>query len=323
MSTYIRSPIALCLGAVFACGTAASLFWDVRSAGDVTLDHVMTGLVLVGTISSGHMFWQQLRGWRVLPCVGLALLFVAGTFYCVVASAARNAEVGVSKALEIVSSNQTRREIEVSLSEAKDYAGKTKVAALKECASGDGPKCRSLTKIAETADSHYWLLVGRLASSKPEQSANPGLQHAARVFAIFVHADPATIARGLELVAPFLKAVFLEVATVVFFGIGLGHSPATRVSIQQVLPPIRLAENPRKSSPAIVDQRPDSLDDAATVVAALRLLYRPVNNLELSAIMGCTPGEASRRATVAESQGLIIRQRMGRHVAISLKPPNS
>ena len=301
----------------------------------------MTGLVLVGTISSGHMFWQQLRGWRVLPCVGLALLFVAGTFYCVVASAARNAEVGVSKALEIVSSNQTRREVEVSLAEAKDYAGKTKMAALKECASGDGPKCRSLTKIAEAADSHYWLLVGRLASSKPEQSANPGLQHAARVFAIFVHADPATIARGLELVAPFLKAVFLEVATVVFFGIGLGHSSRNnllRPSDQQPSPPILkvsaktlsmttvqmsmrrvFAKNRRRQ----LFPMPVSEDDAETVVRALTLVYRPVSNDELAGIMQVSKGEASRRATVAESQGLIIRQRMGRHVAISLKPPNS
>ena len=308
----------------------------------------MTGLVLVGTISSGHMFWQQLQGWRVLPCIGLAVLFVAGTLYCVIASAARNAEVGVGKALEIVSSNEQRHRLESEITLAQQDARKAKAAASKDCATGEGPVCRSLTKLATQADSHYWLLVGRLASSKPEQSANPGLQHAARVFAIFVHADPATIARGLELVAPFLKAIFLEVATVVFFGIGLGHSilaknasngnhPATGNEMETVGRVDRFVsvsrtvfrKQPRQPRQLAIaerapfeDLRPPSLDDAETVVNALRPLYRPVNNDELAGIMGVTKGEASRRATVAFEKGLIIRQRLGRHVAISLKPPN-
>ena len=289
----------------------------------------MTGLVLVGTISSGHMFWQQLRGWRVLPCVGLALLFVAGTFYCVVASAARNAEVGVSKALEIVSSNEQRHRLESEITLAQQDARKAKAAASKDCATGEGPVCRSLTKLATQADSHYWLLVGRLASSKPEQSANPGLQHAAHVLAVlpFVKADAREISRGLELFSPFLKALFLEIATVVFFGIGLGHANLTDLTVtddkvdkigkaqqalQEVLPP-------RKAS-VIIDRRPDSHDDVATILAVIGNLYRPITNTELAGLMGCSAAEASRRATVAESQGLIIRQRLGRHVAISLKP---
>lgn len=69
------------------------------------------------------------------------------------------------------------------------------------------------------------MLVGRLANMKPTQPTNAGLAHAAKVFAAmpFTGSDPEAIERALGLFLPFARALFLEVATIVFFGIGLGH----------------------------------------------------------------------------------------------------
>lgn len=94
MRSYIivRSRGAIALGAIFTLGTAAVLFSDARHWSDLSTDHLISGLVLLGTIASGHMFWQQVRGFRLLPAAGLALLFLAGTAYCVTTSAARNVE---------------------------------------------------------------------------------------------------------------------------------------------------------------------------------------------------------------------------------------
>lgn len=341
MPSTVRSPASLILGIVFASGTAASLFWDVRSLGDVTLDHVMTGLVLVGTIASGHMFWRQARGLRILPCAGLAILFGGGTFYCVTTSAARNAEVGIPKVLVTLNENEQRNRLLTDIAEAKEDARKSKAVALKDCASGEGAKCKSLTRLATAADSHYWILIGRLATSKPEQPANPGLRHAAQVFAALPGAGSAeAIERSLVLFSPFVKALFLEIATVVFFGIGLGHrsvistleitentknQSAPVIPVPSVAPVYSVASvvRPRiveiSHKPPFEDLRPPSMDDAATVVNILKTLYRPINNDELAQLMGVTKGEASRRATVALQKGLIVKQRFGKHVAISLK----
>src|SRR5215467_280705 len=90
-TTTVRSWGAIVLGAIFALGTAYVLFADVRSLADITTDHVMTGLVLVGTIAAGHMFWPAAGGGRIFAALGLSILFVAGTFICVTGSAGRAA----------------------------------------------------------------------------------------------------------------------------------------------------------------------------------------------------------------------------------------
>jgi hypothetical protein len=52
------------------------------------------------------------------------------------------------------------------------------------------------------------------------------------------------------------------------------------------------------------------------VYAALILAGEPVNNRRLAELMQCSPGEASRR--VAQLEGVIREQRLGRQVMLSL-----
>src|SRR5581483_3908091 len=93
-TTTVRSPGAIALGGIFALGTGYVLFEDViRQGAAVTADHVMTALVLVGTIAAGHCFMPALVARRFGGALGLALLFAAGTFICVTGSAGRGAEV--------------------------------------------------------------------------------------------------------------------------------------------------------------------------------------------------------------------------------------
>ena len=42
-----------------------------------------------------------------------------------------------------------------------------------------------------------------------------------------VSADPLKIERGLVLASPFAKALILELATIIFFRLALGHSKST------------------------------------------------------------------------------------------------
>ena len=56
------------------------------------------------------------------------------------------------------------------------------------------------------------------------------------------------------------------------------------------------------------------------VYAALILAGEPVNNRRLAELMGCSPGESSRR--VAQLEGVLRKERMGRQVLLSLPSPN-
>src|SRR5262249_47235048 len=152
---------AILLGGIFALGTAYVLFADMRSLADITTDHVTTGLVLVGTIAAGHMFWPAARGGRDLGALGLLALFVSGTFICVTGSAGRSAEISQKKEAEANKVNGGREATEADLKKAKADREDLSTKAALECASGEGPKCKGLRSLVEYADSHVALLQVR------------------------------------------------------------------------------------------------------------------------------------------------------------------
>jgi hypothetical protein len=223
-SSRIRSRGAFALGILLAIGTIVVLFWDVRALADITTDHVMTLAMLVVTIAAGHYWLPAVQQKRVLPAIGLAVLFTAGTFVCVTGSAGRGAEVAQRKAAAAGNINDARRDIADQLAKARADRAAHAATMAKECATGEGPKCRGSRASVEYADSHIAILDVRRNDMAPEQEANVRLKHAARVFAFFnPGADVRRIEQGLELIWPFALALIMELGTIVFLGFGLGH----------------------------------------------------------------------------------------------------
>jgi hypothetical protein len=220
-----------CLGSLFAAGTAYVLFSDVHNLSAITVDHVCTALVLIGTIAAGHLFGVQLRQWRLLSAFGLAVLFVTGTFYCVTSSAARNAEVSVNKTGDVTAANEERKRLTTDRDEAKSNLKDQLKIQSRECASGEGPRCKSATKLVEAAKASLASAETTLSAAAPAREANAGLRHAATVFAIF-GGEADAIEHALVLLFPFAKAVFLEIATIVFLGIGM-HRPGNGQKVAQ------------------------------------------------------------------------------------------
>src|SRR5215831_16421450 len=232
----IRSRGAISLGILLAIGTIIVLFWDVRAPADITTDHVMTLAMLVVTIAAGHYWLPAVQQRRVLPAIGLAVLFVAGTFVCVTGSAGRGAEVAQRKAEAAGNINEARKEVADQLAKARADRALLSTAMIKECASGEGPKCRGARASVEYADSHITILEVRKNDMAPEQEANVRLKHAARVFAFFnPSADVRRIEQGLELIWPFALALIMELGTIVFLGLGLGHESRRAVSVAEPL----------------------------------------------------------------------------------------
>jgi hypothetical protein len=255
---------------------------------------------------------------RVLPAIGLAVLFVAGTFVCVTGSAGRGAEVAQRKAAAAGNINEARREVADQLAKARADRALLAAAMAKECASGEGPKCRGARASVEYADSHIAILEVRKNDMAPEQEANVRLKHAARVFAFFnPGADARRIEQGLELIWPFALALIMELGTIVFLGLGLGHERRGALSVAELAETVsKRSAAATVSNSATVSRKQCGLGENAEVVTALRSADRPLTNGQLAALMGVTKGEASkRRKRVAH---LLKTERRGREVRVSL-----
>jgi hypothetical protein len=257
-SSRIRSRGAIALGILLAIGTIVVLFWDVRALADITTDHVMTLAMLVVTIAAGHYWLPAVQQRRVLPAIGLAILFIAGTFVCVTGSAGRGAEVAQRKTAAAGNINDARKDIADQLAKARADRVALAATMARECATGEGPKCKGSRASVEYADSHIAILEVRRNDMAPEQEANVRLKHAARVFAFF---NPGTdvhrIEQGLELIWPFALALIMELGTIVFLGFGLGHGQGGHYVSGTNAPfdpsaPIK-SRRGRKSDPAVLD----------------------------------------------------------------------
>jgi len=162
---------------LLAIVTVVVLFWDVRAPADITTDHVMTLAMLVVTIAAGHYWLPAVQQRRLLPTIGLAVLFIAGTFVCVTGSAGRGAEVAQRKAAAAGNINEARKDIADQLAKARADRAALANTMAKECATGEGPKCRGSRASVEYADSHIAILEVRRNDMAPEQEANVRFKH--------------------------------------------------------------------------------------------------------------------------------------------------
>lgn len=334
-TTTIRSYSAIAAGTFFATVTCFVLFEDVvRHSQPVTVKHVMTLAVLFGTLFFGHRFWPELRAWRFGTAGGCALLFLAGTAYCVITSAGRNAEAGSTKVLLANSVNTARQSAQKDRDEAKARYEAALAAETAECGSGDGLKCQGKRITRKLRREDYDTAELALRAQQPEQVANPDMVAAARMLATLpgVSAEPAVIEQRLLMLFPFLAAMFCEIATIVGFSIGLAHRAATVSSPHKRGGRGGEGRSLRRWTKLAPHPTPLPMNDGdrvrvagkqllATeeeiVRAALEFAGRPVSNDELAFLLGVTKGEASKRVSALSHS--VVRERRGREVAISLR----
>ncbi len=221
---------AIGFGSLFAAGTTCVVFSDVRATSDLSLDHLMTALVLVGTLASGHWFGKQVRQLAILSAIGLALMFAAGTAYLVTTSAARNAESSSGKLARVQQANGSRAALESDLKAAKEALADARSASRRECATGNGKRCEGTRSSIADAQAAVDLAASKLDAAPAAIVENAGWKHAALVYSIVSGANPASIERAIDLLFPFIKAAFLELGTLVFFGIGFAHKAEPKVS---------------------------------------------------------------------------------------------
>jgi hypothetical protein len=217
--------------------TAATLYVlleDVlRHGATFTTSHLMSALALLVTLAAGKMLWPALLSHRVVPAIGLALVFIAGTFYVVTVSGARNAEAQAAKAAGITQANQARASVDRMITEAEyilapcpagtppKWRGErcgAREAMAAECGSGRGTRCDGRTYTVTTYEAALKGYRADLAALAPTKAENAGIRHAARLFATlpWVGASVETIAEALALWLPYIAVLITEIGALVF-----------------------------------------------------------------------------------------------------------
>lgn len=261
--TTVRSPGAIVLGALCFIGTMVVLFWEFVEAWSLagfSQSHVYILAALVVAYGAGHFMLTSCEwsiGGIVRP-IAFGVLFVVATAICVGLSGARTSESFARKENVASNENAKRTRHEGLIAEANvdrqkahkaaDEAEADAKAKAKKAADAceAGVRCKALTatsdaaktnaaeklKLAQQADSHYWVLTAQLSQFKAPEIANANLKQVAKAIA-FVRSHSldanaqalieSRVMEGLLLYLPYAFALLTEFGSIAFFNWGFGH----------------------------------------------------------------------------------------------------
>ncbi|MGE0766835.1 MAG: hypothetical protein AB7L90_10255 [Hyphomicrobiaceae bacterium] len=223
--TTVRSWPAMGLAAVFVGGTSFVLFADVLDGARITTGHVLTALALIAATAAGHQIVSAWRARRFGLLIGLSILTVASLAYVATMSGARNAESVSLKAERQTDANARREAIEAERKAAQGMLDAARRDVARECATGEGPRCRG----RKATESVYSAAVAghdaRLAALAPPATPNAGYRATAEAIALtgLTSRPQPEIERALVALMPWLAVLISELGSIVFMSSALGH----------------------------------------------------------------------------------------------------
>ena len=300
--------LAIAALVAFTGGGLYILLEKALISGVWSMQHVLTVLIVFGTVASGHLSRDAVCDTRILTALGFALLFIAGTGLVVYNSVGRQTATSASQANEAVSHNELRDAIldrledeRVGLKKANakrdwEMAGRPDKKGNRTTKPICGGGCLSWKKIATEHRAQITSLEQRLADIGPPQTVNTKAkaQAFADVAAIFGFTKSATVA-ALTLLEPFAITLFFEIGIIVAAAFAFRHARVAETATVSVSkngfqPP------PRGAKPRLVPEaRKLKLVTVHPVIDALNRGGPAASNDELAQRMGVSKGEASKR----------------------------
>lgn len=248
---------AMLLAGVLAAGGTSLLFGDVIFGhADFTQKHFQTITIVIATTVAWMVCTSAAKNRHGLACLGFLLLALAGSAVIVWNSLGRQTE-GTMLASDAYDQIVTQRaELNAALARDQAAIADKQVLADKECASGEGPRCRSARATVafyKESAAGYEARIARLAAPKP---VDPSAEAFANLAAMVGYNGPKAKAIGM-LVMPYVITLLFE------FGFTMS---------------LHYAFRPR-SLIAASDSAPQRRPDAASVLA-------DVSDAELSTLRG-------------------------------------
>lgn len=331
-------PWPLVIGAFLSLVTARVLFDDVWHGAEITTSHILSLAAIVVALTAGHYAIPQLKARALVSGLMLGLLFSAATAYVVISSGARNAEQSATKATRAVEVNERRAHEQEELARAEDMLAKAQSDLARECRTGKGSRCRGVEATVSVYEAAVRGHKASLAELGPEQQANAGYAHTARVLAAlpYVTAKAENIEESLTLLLPFLVVLLTELGTITFLHMALSHrdAPASTGADRDLTgqsdfsasegvdprwfhPDPTPPRGPRRNPPKL----PDNVVQFAgrhPVLAALEGNGGRVESVqELARLLGTSNGEACK--SWQEVSELVETWREGKRLCIALK----
>jgi len=209
--------LAIAAGVVLLSGTLAILFEDVVHGAPFTLKHYLTLVIVAGTMMAGHLADVARRHNHWLSAIGFAAIFLAGTGLVVFSSAGRQAEKTMMSGTEHDDLVKQRISLEGQLATERETVSTKRAAADKECASGEGTKCRAARSIVAYYENSAKGVEARLALLAPAKPVAPEAEQIS-VIAAALGYDKDHVKAVAMLLDPFLRTLLLELGMVVSFG---------------------------------------------------------------------------------------------------------
>lgn len=222
--TTVRSYPAIGFGAFFALVTGYVLFNDVWHGAQITTSHAMSLAALVAALAAGHYAAPAIKSGAIVAGLILGAVFVSSTFYIVVSNGSRNAETAINKAAAIQAANEVRTREEKLLANAEAMLADANGKLAKECATGNGPRCRGTKATVEVYEAAIRGHQAKLATLPAPKLVNR-FDRAARIFQSW--GLPITV-EWLELNMDFITVLIAEFATIAFMKLAFGHKAAPK-----------------------------------------------------------------------------------------------
>lgn len=302
--------LAALAGAVFLGGSLAiilgSALLEPWSWGQ---SQVLTVLMITGTIAAGHLAKVAFKA-RSVSCVGFGVLFVAGSALVVYNSVGRQAEQHDTVALERAAANSLIEDKTRDIEAARERLAAAERNADRERGSKCKTKCKDWENAAADARNVIRVLESEIRALGAPKPVDAKSDKAGELAAVFGY-DRRQAAALAALIEPFLWTIFFEIGSIVSLGF------AFRPTVSKVSKPLVDSGN----SGGGKAERTIRLVHEDHEVAALKKALQgrgSLTNDELASVMGVAKGESSKRVSKAETLGLVRRQRVGKHVSISL-----
>lgn len=219
--------LAIVAGAAFLVGGLTILLGPVlMTPAQWGQYHVLTILMIGGTIAAGHLTKTAWKARTFLSCIGFLMLFIAGTTLVVYNSVGRQAEVHDTVTLEAESKNSLIEDKRRDIESARSRLEKAEANADRE----RGTKCKQRCQDWETAaeDTRHVIRVleseiKALGAPKPVDAKAAKAGELAGVFG-YNRSQASAIAALIE---PFLWTIFFEIGSIVSLGFAFrpGNQP--------------------------------------------------------------------------------------------------
>lgn len=274
---------------------------------------VLTVLMIVGTIAAGHLAKTAFKAGFLLSSLGFAVLFLAGSALVVYNSVGRQAEAHDTVAMERATANSLIEDKARDIEAARERLANAERNADRERGSKCKQRCKDWEAAASDARNVIRVLESEIRALGAPKPVDAKADKAGELAAVFGF-DRRKAAALAALVEPFLWTVFFEIGSIVSLGFAFRPFPVSTVS-----KPMQGSGNSGGGGKA--ERLPIRLvHEDHELVAVKEALKggRSLTNDELAAAMQVAKSEASKRVSKAETLGLVRRQRVGKHVSISL-----